>query len=52
MFTVIVKPQLAELFTESLATHVTGVVPIEKLDPDAGVQVIVTGLQLSVAVTV
>ena len=51
-FTVTVNPQLAELFTESFAVQLTGVVPSGKLDPDGGVQVIVTGLQLSVAVTV
>ena len=51
-FTVTVKPQLAELFAGSFVVQLTGVVPIGKLDPDAGVHVTVTGLQLSVAVTV
>ena len=50
-FTVTVKLQLAVLFDASVAEQLTVVVPIGKLDPDGGVHVTVTGLQLSVAVT-
>jgi hypothetical protein len=50
-FTVTVKPQLAVLFEESFAEQLTGVVPIGKLDPDGGLHMTVTGLQLSPAVT-
>jgi len=51
LFTVTVKLQAAVLPEASTAEQLTGVVPIGKLDPDAGVHVTVTGLQLSAAVT-
>jgi len=50
-FTVTVKLQLAVLFDASVAEQLTVVVPIGKLDPDGGVQLTVSGLQLSAAVT-
>lgn len=49
-FTVTVKLQLAELLDESVAEQLTEVVPMGKLDPDGGLHVTVTGLQLSTAV--
>lgn len=49
--TITVKLHIAVFFDESVAVHVTVVVPLLKLDPDAGEQATVgAGLQLSVAV--
>jgi hypothetical protein len=48
-----VKAQLDVWFEASVAEQlIEVVVPVAKLDPDGGVHVTVTGLQLSAAVTV
>ena len=47
--TVTVKVQLLLLPAESVAVHVTGVVPVPKVEPVGGLQVTVTPAQLSVA---
>jgi hypothetical protein len=50
-FTVTVKEQLAELPFASLTEQLTVVVPFEKVDPDAGLQVgVPTPGQLSLTV--
>ena len=50
MPTVTVKPQVAVLPAVSVAVQVTFVVPALNVDPDGGVQVVVTPGQLSLAV--
>src|SRR5512140_2304476 len=51
LFTVTVKLQLSLFPAASVATQSTGVTPLGKTDPDAGVAVTVTPGQLSVAAT-
>ena len=51
-FTVTVKEHEAVLLEASVATHVTVVVPFGKADPDAGLHVAVTPVQLSFGVGV
>ena len=48
--TVTVKLQLAVLPEVSVAVQVTVVVPLEKVDPEGGLQLVVTPEQLSAAV--
>jgi hypothetical protein len=48
--TVTVKLQVAVLPDESVAVQVTVVVPLGKLEPEGGVQLVVTPGQLSLAV--
>ena len=50
--TVTLNEQLAVLPLVSVAVHLTVVVPSRKVEPDAGVQLVVTPGQLSVEVTV
>jgi hypothetical protein len=47
VFTVTVKVQEAVWFAESVAVHVTVVVPTEKLVPEAGLQETVTQLPVA-----
>jgi hypothetical protein len=48
--TVTVNVQVAVFPDESVAVHVTGVAPFGNVEPDGGVQLVVTPGQLSVAV--
>lgn len=47
-FTVTVKLQFEELLDASVAVQVTVVVPVGKMEPDAGVQLVITAEQLSI----
>ena len=46
--TVTVKLQVSVLFAESVAVQVTGVVPVGKREPEAGLQTVVTQLPVVV----
>jgi hypothetical protein len=46
--TVTVKGQVTALFAESVAVHVTEVVPVGKREPEAGLQTVVTQLPVVV----
>jgi hypothetical protein len=49
--TVTLKPQLFCNPAPSVTVQVTGVLPIGKVEPEAGLQLVITVPQLSVAVT-